>query len=140
MKTTLTPAYGRDYKSKREVLQSWIDCKDFIISNLQSRWDGKPMNRADAETSNEFSFRVRYKALTMQASLTFSEADGQWRIDGKSIDKFKSRAKREKRLAEIEKHNNPDAKCPCFRNGLYMPLSAMFCETHDYRKGNPDVK
>lgn len=31
MKTiTLTPAYGRDYKSKAAVLDDWEDNKDFI--------------------------------------------------------------------------------------------------------------
>jgi hypothetical protein len=30
MALTLTPAYGRDYKSKKAVVQDWEDGKDFI--------------------------------------------------------------------------------------------------------------
>ena len=30
---TLTPAYGRDYKSKKEVLKDFLDGKDFIYND-----------------------------------------------------------------------------------------------------------
>jgi hypothetical protein len=44
---TLTPAYGRDYKSKKAVLADWEAGKDFIIADITSRWDGKPANKSD---------------------------------------------------------------------------------------------
>ena len=42
---TLTPAHGRDYKSKKAVLEDWHAGKDFIIDDFLSRWDGKPANK-----------------------------------------------------------------------------------------------
>jgi len=44
---TLTPAYGRDYKSKKAVLADWEAGKDFIIADIMSKWDGKPANKSD---------------------------------------------------------------------------------------------
>ena len=43
---TLTPAYGRDYKSKAAVIKDFEADKDFIISDFGNRWDGKPVNRS----------------------------------------------------------------------------------------------
>ena len=31
---TLTPAYGRDYKSKKAVLKDWEAGKDFMINDM----------------------------------------------------------------------------------------------------------
>ena len=63
---TLTPAYGRDYKSKAAVLEDWNAAKDFIINDFQSPWDGRPMNK----DSNEhglvaFRFGQLRKVFTM---------------------------------------------------------------------------
>jgi len=44
---TLTPAYGRDYKTAKAVRSDWNIGKDFIISDIHSRWDGKPANNTD---------------------------------------------------------------------------------------------
>jgi hypothetical protein len=44
---TLTPAYGRDYKSKKAVLTDWNAGKDFIIQDILSPWCGKPANKED---------------------------------------------------------------------------------------------
>ena len=44
---TLTPAYGRDYKSKKEI-QADIDAnKDFILNDYSSPWNGKPCSPSD---------------------------------------------------------------------------------------------
>ncbi len=43
---TLTPAYGRDYKSKAAALADFDDNTDFIINDAFSPWDGKPVNKA----------------------------------------------------------------------------------------------
>lgn len=40
--TTLTPAYGRDYKSKKELQQDIDADRDFIINDIMSKYDGKP--------------------------------------------------------------------------------------------------
>ena len=57
---TLTPAYGRDYTSKAKCLADWENGKDFIINDVMSRWDGKPVSIRDM---NE-TVKIRYKALT----------------------------------------------------------------------------
>ena len=58
---TLTPAYGRDYKSKAAVLIDWNKGLDFIINDISSPWDGKPCNRQDLK--NE-TVKFRYSRLT----------------------------------------------------------------------------
>lgn len=45
--TTLTPAYGRDYKSKKAALADFHAGKDFIINDFFSPWDGKPAGKND---------------------------------------------------------------------------------------------
>ena len=44
---TLTPAYGRDYKSKKALLADWDAGKDFIINDISHLYDGKPANKQD---------------------------------------------------------------------------------------------
>lgn len=46
---TLTPAYGRDYKSKAAVQVDWDDCKDFIVTSYGHPWDTKPTNKSQLE-------------------------------------------------------------------------------------------
>ena len=41
---TLTPAYGRDYKSCKAATKDYLAGKDFIINDMYSRWDGKPVS------------------------------------------------------------------------------------------------
>ena len=41
----LTPAYGRDYKSKRAVLDDFNADNDFVLNDINSRWDGCYVNR-----------------------------------------------------------------------------------------------
>ena len=58
----LTPAYGRDYKSKAAVLIDWDKNLDFIINDIFNKWDGKPCNKQDINncrlsTSRIFKFR-----------------------------------------------------------------------------------
>mgnify|MGYP003977255775 FL=1 len=60
---TLVPAYGRDYKSKREVIEAWDAGKDFIIQDMSSRWDGKPINKSDAKSSGIQNVNIRYKGM-----------------------------------------------------------------------------
>jgi len=42
---TLTPAYGRDYRTAKDALADYNAGKDFIINDITSRWDGKPVNK-----------------------------------------------------------------------------------------------
>ena len=58
--TTLTPAYGRDYKSKAAI-QADIDAnRDFILNNIMSPWDGKPVSPSDLKGE---TVQVRYAKL-----------------------------------------------------------------------------
>lgn len=61
---TLVPAYGRDYTSKRAVLADWNANRDFVICDLFSPYDGKPVNRVDLErTTGPQQVQIRYKRL-----------------------------------------------------------------------------
>lgn len=57
---TLTPAYGRDYKSKAEAIAAFESGKDFIANDY---------NKSGAFNINEMSkgqtVHIRYKRLTM---------------------------------------------------------------------------
>lgn len=56
---TLTPAYGRDYKSKDAVLADWYADKDFIESS-----SGKYINQEDVSRySPNAVIRIRYSKL-----------------------------------------------------------------------------
>ncbi len=57
----LVPAYGRDYPSKKAVLAAWEANHDFLISDISSPYDGKPVNREQAPTGTH---NIRYKRLT----------------------------------------------------------------------------
>lgn len=58
----LQPAYGNDYKSQSDVLQGINNFKDFIINDITSRWDRKPINIEDMAIG--WIYEVRYKANT----------------------------------------------------------------------------
>lgn len=60
---TLVPAFGRDYTSRREVLADWNADRDFIVADLFSKWDGKPVNRRDIANTGEKQVQIRYKGL-----------------------------------------------------------------------------
>jgi len=62
---TLTPAYGRDYKTKKEVLEAWNTDKDFQVADLFSGRSGSYTNRADLVGMNHKGFiTIRYSRLT----------------------------------------------------------------------------
>ena len=46
---TLTPAYGRDYKSQKEVKADWKNGKDFIIADIVHPYSGKPCSIRDVD-------------------------------------------------------------------------------------------
>jgi hypothetical protein len=58
---TLVPAYGRDYRSKKAVLADWDADRDFIVSDFFSRWDGKPVNKAQIDPDQRVM--IRYDKL-----------------------------------------------------------------------------
>ena len=44
---TITPAYGRDYKSKKALLADWDANKDFVLHQIVGR--GGYINKSDAK-------------------------------------------------------------------------------------------
>jgi hypothetical protein len=62
---TLTPAYGRDYKSAKAVKADWAADKDFIIADFGDPFEGKPANRQSfRDQGYRGSVFVRYQRLT----------------------------------------------------------------------------
>lgn len=61
---TLTPAYGRDYKSQKALKADFDAGKDFIVNDFSSPWDGKPCNKTDLIKAGIKQVKARYKALT----------------------------------------------------------------------------
>jgi hypothetical protein len=60
---TLTPAYGRDYKSMKEVKSDFEAGKDFIIADVMDRYHGKPVNKEQLQAAGVTQVTVRYKNL-----------------------------------------------------------------------------
>lgn len=59
---TLTPAYGRDYKSKAAVVADFKAGKDFIIADFMHPDSGRYVNRADLQGSAR-QVNIRYNRL-----------------------------------------------------------------------------
>ena len=57
---TVTPAYGRDYKSLKAAKVDWAQGKDFIVADFYSEWDGRYINEEQAVGQ---SIMVRYSNL-----------------------------------------------------------------------------
>jgi len=55
MNLTLLPAYGRDYKSKKAIINDLNALKDFIVSHT-----GQYINKPQFKDHNIISFNVRY--------------------------------------------------------------------------------
>ena len=65
--TTLTPAYGRDYKNK-QALQTDIDLnKDFILNDISSPYHGRYCSPSDFKGQ---TICFRYQKLTKTIMIT----------------------------------------------------------------------
>ena len=54
------PAYGRDYKSQKEVKAAWAEGKDFVITDIMHPNSGAYVNKNDAPKGK---ICIRYKQL-----------------------------------------------------------------------------
>jgi hypothetical protein len=62
---TLTPAYGRDYKTQKEAKEAFLSGKDWIVANLFHAYDGKPCNLEDLQhEGKETKVMLRFCRLT----------------------------------------------------------------------------
>lgn len=59
----LVPAYGRDYKNKKEIQAALEANKDFVIADMSSPYDGKPVNLEQLQQIGEGSQQATYKTL-----------------------------------------------------------------------------
>lgn len=59
----VTPAYGRDYKSRKAVEEDLLADKDFIIADVSNRYDGKPINFSQMVEDNIKVVSIRYNKL-----------------------------------------------------------------------------
>lgn len=70
---TLVPAYGRDYKSQKEVLNDLKADKDFQISGLNEKGklddDGKYVNLSQLKELKINRVQIRYKRLSNVISI-----------------------------------------------------------------------
>lgn len=58
---TLTPAYGRDYKSKKEALEDFNNEKDFVYNSFNRQ---TYCTKKDLIEGGETSVQIRFKKLT----------------------------------------------------------------------------
>lgn len=55
--STVIPAYGRDYKTAIEAKASWNAGKDWIIADMSSPWNGKPISKRDFPKGTSVTLR-----------------------------------------------------------------------------------
>lgn len=58
---TISPAYGRDYRSAPDAKTAWLTGKDFILRDITSRWNGKPCSIRDFPAGTTVT--IRYAKL-----------------------------------------------------------------------------
>lgn len=54
---TVRAAYGRQYKNRAQIVADWAAGKDFLICDISSLYDGKPVNK---ESTPGYTVFVRY--------------------------------------------------------------------------------
>lgn len=64
---TVTPAYGRDYTSKKAVLSDFDADKDFIIADFHDKDNGRYINKSGLVKAGYKAVNIRYKKLTQLA-------------------------------------------------------------------------
>jgi len=60
---TVSPAFGRDFKSGKDAKAAWESGKDFIVQDFMSPWDGKPINLEDAKKAGFQEVNIRFKKM-----------------------------------------------------------------------------
>jgi hypothetical protein len=79
---TLTPAYGRDYRTSADVLKDWNANKDFVLNNPHGQ---TYINKIDAENYGGTSFQFRYRKIEEVGMLT-RQSDGTWTVTADDFD------------------------------------------------------
>jgi len=69
----LTPAYGKDYRAKREIVSTLKGGGDFILNDPSSRWNNRPINLPQLKEAGYTSVTVRFNKLKRVTSVTLSK-------------------------------------------------------------------
>lgn len=69
----ITPAYGRDYRNRAEAERDLEFEKDFIYHNIESRWDGKPINLPQLKEAGYKAARVKFGKMRRVFIVQFSK-------------------------------------------------------------------
>ena len=72
---TLTPAYGRDYKTGPDALADWLKGKDFVINNPEMRTYCSIVDGRDCPVGHHL--QIRWNCLT-EVGLIIKQPDGSW--------------------------------------------------------------
>lgn len=75
---TLTPAYGRDYTKRADVIDAFNADKDFILQDVTSRYHGKPINKAQVEVVTS-QVKIRYAKLRNVVVVSHHDGYTDWR-------------------------------------------------------------
>lgn len=67
MDITVTPSYGRDYKSKAAAEADWREGKDFTVASV-GRWTGSQCSVRDMSPGDRVT--IRYARLTRATVVT----------------------------------------------------------------------
>ena len=70
--STLTPAYGREYKSAKEAKADYFAGKDFILNDVSSPYNGKYCSCRDFVGQQ---ITLRYHLLSRITTAIFNELD-----------------------------------------------------------------
>ena len=65
---TVTPAYGRDYKSAKAAKADWNADMDFILQDISSRWDGMLCNRPQMSGSVKLRYARNTRVIVVEGS------------------------------------------------------------------------
>jgi len=64
MTATITPAYGRDYKNKKNLEIDFNNNMDFILNDFSSPYSGKACNKTDLKNAGIKQVKARYNKQT----------------------------------------------------------------------------
>ncbi len=60
MSIQLAPAYGRDYTSAQAAVADFDADKDFVITDISNKWNGKMVNKSQLAG---YTVKIRYNQL-----------------------------------------------------------------------------
>jgi hypothetical protein len=69
----LSPAYGREYKSKQTIVDDLLADKDFLITDFNRNENGRLINLSQIRDLGVTSLSVRYSKLTRVVVLLMDE-------------------------------------------------------------------